>query len=129
MATKRGPAALLKGILAMRSNNISMTNEELQIVVKEVVSTAVGTAVSETLMMIGIDVRDPIRTQEQMASLRDIAKMLNDEEFKKDLAYIRRWRKSVEEVSSVGIKTAVGILITGFFGMIVFAVNAYMEKL
>lgn len=112
----------------MRSNNISMTNEELQIVVKEVVSTAVGTAVSETLTMIGIDVRDPIRTQEQMASLRDIAKMLNDEEFKKDLAHIRRWRKSVEEVSSVGIKTAVGILITGFFGMIVFAVNAYMGK-
>ena len=105
-----------------------MTHEELQIVVREAVPTAVVTAVRETLVTIGIDVSDPIRTQEQMASLRDIAKMLDDEEFKKDLAHVRRWRKSVEEVSNVGIKTAVGILITGFFGMIVFAVKAYLEK-
>lgn len=101
-----------------------MTNEELQIVIRE----SVGSAVKETLVTLGIDTSNPIKAQEQMAAVRDLAKLLDDEEFKKDLAHVRRWRKSVEEVSNVGIKTAIGILITGFFGMIVFAVKAYLEK-
>ena len=101
-----------------------MTNEELQIVIRE----SVGSAVKETLVTLGIDTSNPIKAQGQMAAVRDLAKLLDDEEFKKDLAHVRRWRKSVEEVSNVGIKTAAGILITGFFGMIVFAVKAYLEK-
>lgn len=105
-----------------------MTNEELQIILKKTVEAAVETAISETLLKIGIDTDEPIHAQEQMASLRDISKMLHDEEFKKDLSYVRRWRKSAEEVSNVGLKTAVGILITGFFGMLVFSVKSYLEK-
>lgn len=101
-----------------------MTNEELQIVIRE----SVGSAVKETLVTLGIDTSNPIKAQEQMVAVRDLAKLLDDEEFKKDLAHVRRWRKSVEEASNVGIKTAAGILITGFFGMIVFAVKAYLEK-
>jgi len=101
-----------------------MTNEELQIVIQE----SVGSAVKETLITLGIDTSNPIKAQEQMAAVRDLAKLLDDEEFKKDFAQVRRWRKSVEEVSNVGIKTAVGILITGYFGMIVFAVKSYLEK-
>lgn len=101
-----------------------MTNEELQIIVRE----AVGSAVKQTLTTIGIDMTDPIKTQEQMAALRDIAKMLDDDEFKKDLAHVRRWRQSVDKVSDVTVRTAVGVLITGFFGLIVFAVKAWLEK-
>lgn len=108
----------------MGSNEMSMKNEELQIVVRE----AVSTAVKETLMSLGIDVKDPIKTQEQMAAVRDIAKMLDDEEFKKDLAHVRKWRQSVDKVSDVTIRTAVGVLITGFFGLIVFAVKAWLDK-
>ena len=97
-----------------------MTNEELQV--------AVASAVKQTLISLGVDVNDPIRTQEQMAALRDIAKMLEDDEFKKDLAHVRKWRQSVDKVSDVTVRTAVGVLITGFFGMIVFAVKAWLEK-
>lgn len=112
----------------MGSSNMSMTNEELQIVVREAVSGAVGTAVKETLISLGIDVKDPIKTQEQMVAVRDIAKMLDDEEFKKDLAHVRKWRQSVEKVSDVTLRTAIGFLITGFFGFMVFAVKAWLEK-
>lgn len=112
----------------MGTPEMSMSNEELQIVVREAVTTAVGSAVKQTLVSLGIDVNDPIRTQEQMSALRDIAKMLEDDEFKKDLAHVRKWRQSVDKVSDVTVRTAVGVLITGFFGMIVFAVKTWLEK-
>jgi len=101
-----------------------MTNEELQIVIRE----AVGSAVKETLTTLGIDASDPIKTQEQMSALRDIAKMLDDEEFKKDLAHVRKWRQSVDKVSDVSVRTAIGILVTGFFGLILFAVKTWLEN-
>lgn len=85
-------------------------------------------AVRETLLSVGMDIADQIKTQQHMQSVREIAVMLDDPEFKADLAHLRKWRKSMDEVSNVGIKTAVGILITGFFGMIVFAVKAWLEK-
>lgn len=101
-----------------------MTNEELQIIIRE----AVGSAVKETLTTLGIDANDPIKTQEQMVALRDIAKMLEDEEFKKDLAHVRRWRQSVDKVSDVGIRTAIGVIVTGFLGFLLFALKALIEK-
>ena len=97
-----------------------MTNEELQ--------AAVGSAVRQTLISLGIDVNDPIKTQEQMSALRDIAKMLEDDEFKKDLAQVRKWRQSVDKVSDVTVRTAVGFIITGFFGFIVFAFKSWLDK-
>lgn len=102
----------------------AVSEEKLKLIVRE----AVGSAVMETLITLGIDVRDPIRTQEQMASLRELAKMLDDEEFKKDLAHVRRWRKSLDEVSNIGVKTAVGIIITGLFGMVVFSITEWVRK-
>jgi hypothetical protein len=101
-----------------------MTNEELQIVV----SQAVTSAVKQTLTSLGIDASDPIKTQEQMSALRDIAKMLDDDEFKKDLAHVRKWRQSVDKVSDVTLRTAVGVLITGFFGLLLFAITTWVKK-
>lgn len=101
-----------------------MTNEELQIVV----SQAVTSAVKQTLTSLGIDASDPIKTQEQMSALRDIAKMLDDDEFKKDLAHVRKWRQSVDKVSDVTLRTAVGVLITGFFGLLLFAISTWVKK-
>lgn len=103
----------------------NMENEEqLKIVVRE----AVGSAVKETLLSLGIDPTDAIKTQQHMHALREVSHMLDDEEFKADLLHLRKWRKSMDQVSNVGIKTAVGIVVTGFFGMIVFAVKTWLGK-
>lgn len=102
-----------------------MENEEqLKIVVRE----AVGSAVKETLLSLGIDPTDAIKTQQHMHALREVSYMLDDEEFKADLLHLRKWRKSMDQVSNVGIKTAVGIVVTGFFGMIVFAFKTWLGK-
>jgi len=103
-----------------------MTNDEEQI--KVIVREAVSAAVRETLLSIGLDTADAIKTQQHMAAVREIADMFESQEFQADLTHLRRWRKSMEQVSDVGIKTAVGILVTGFFGMIVFAVKAWLGK-
>jgi len=108
--------------------NIYLTNEDLHLIINEAATTAVSTAVKQTLISLGIDVNDPIRTQEQMSALRDIAKMLEDDEFKKDLASVRKWRQSVDKVSDVTLRTAFGFIITGFFGLVVFAVKSWVEK-
>jgi len=79
-------------------------------------------------MSVGMDITDQIKMQQHMNSVREIAEMVDDPEFRADLTHLRRWRKSMDEVSNVGIKTAVGIIVTGFFGMIVFAVKAWLEK-
>lgn len=97
-------------------------------IAEDAAEKAAKMAVRETLLSIGMDTADTIRTQDHMRAVREIADMLDDTEFKADLAHLRRWRKSMDEISNVGIKTAVGIVITGFFGMIVFAVKVWLEK-
>lgn len=74
--------------------------ETLKEEVKEAVREATREAVIETLLMFGIDVSTPEAIQA----------------FQKDMAYMREWRQSVEEVKSKGLLAAVGVLVTGVTG-------------
>ena len=69
-----------------------MTEEEINKIVRE--------AVSETLFGLGLKV-----TEEE-----DI------EEARKDLTYLRRWRKSADKLQSIGLATAFAIIVTGLMG-------------
>src|SRR5690348_13183738 len=78
--------------------------------VKEIAETAAREAVKETLLTIGLDVSDPLRAQEGFVVVRRI---LLDEGFVKDMAHLRKWRLSVEQVETKGIIAAVGVAVSG----------------
>jgi hypothetical protein len=75
--------------IIMRNGEMSMTEAEVTAVAK--------TAVREMLTALGVDEEDPIEMQ-------------------KDLAHLRRWRRSVEAVERRSIVTITGILVTGVVG-------------
>ena len=54
--------------------------------------------VKQTLVTLGLDVRDPIKLQ-------------------KDFAHLRDWRESSEKIKSKGIVTLVGVIVTGAGGL------------
>ena len=107
-------------------------DEHIKIIIREAVSTAVNeavsTAVKETLLNIGLDADDKLRTQAHMIAIREVADMMHNPEYQADLAHLRKWRRSVEQVSTVGIKTAVGVIITGAFGFIIFLIQEWLTK-
>lgn len=68
-----------------------MTEEDIRRIVSE--------SVEQTLTRIGIDPDQPL-------------------EFQKDMAYLRGWRTSSETVKRQGLMTAIGVLTTGFIGLV-----------
>jgi predicted metalloprotease len=71
---------------------------------KDEVEAIVENTVTVTLMRLGIT------TPEEFL------------ETKLDLAHLRAWRKANEQVKSVALKTAVGIVITGLLGWVATAI-------
>ena len=101
------------------------TEEErrLRLLIRETVSETV----KETFISLGIDPHDAIRTQYDMVALREVSRMLKNAEFRADMVYLRRMRKAMDQVSSVSVKTAVGIMVTSFFGMILYAIKVWIK--
>jgi hypothetical protein len=93
-----------------------MKEEEIKLLVKEV------------FISIGIDTDDKIKTQQCMATIREVAALFEDKEYQQDMIYLRKWRKSIDLVSNVSIKTAIGIVVTGFFGMLIFTFKSWFLK-
>lgn len=79
---------------------IQQTDLLLKEELKEAVREATREVMVETMLMFGIDVSTPEAIQA----------------FRKDMAYTREWRQSVEEVKSKGLLTAVGVLFAGILG-------------
>src|SRR6266852_853401 len=81
--------------------------------ITEVAEAAAEQAVSKTLLLIGMDVSKPLEAQMTFGVLREVARMAQDPEFRKDLEHTRTWRLLWESVRNKGVMTAVGIFIAG----------------
>lgn len=66
----------------------------------------VAETVQETLTKIGLDTKEPLELQ-------------------KDMAHLRGWRTSSDTIKRQSVITAVGILTTGFIGMIFYIVRGH----
>ena len=72
-------------------------NESDKAVLREVAEQAAKEAVRGMLVQLGIDPDKPIEAQ-------------------RDFQHLRDWRKAVETIRAIGLKTIVGIIITGALG-------------
>jgi hypothetical protein len=76
-------------------------------------ASAAEKAVSSVLTSLGIDTKDPLKAQRDFAALREVRHLVDDDEFQKDLAHLRSWRKATEDVRAKTLMAVVGLLITG----------------
>jgi hypothetical protein len=61
----------------------------------------------------GLDPDDPIKAQEDFALMRYVGEKVRDPEFKEDLAWLRRARKTSDGVTGKALLTAIGIAVAG----------------
>jgi hypothetical protein len=76
-------------------------------------------AVDGTLQKLGIDTNNPLSAQQDFARLRTLRKLMEDEGFVADLAFMRRWRLNSEKVTDAGLKAVVRWFVVGVLGLIV----------
>lgn len=84
-----------------------------------IAEAAAKAAVEETLLSIGINVKDPIQAQKDFMVLREVGKLVMDSEFRKDMEHLRSWRLSIKEAKAKGVLAIIGIVITGSIGLLV----------
>ena len=87
---------------------------ETKLLVKDVAEEAATEAVQRTLLTLGVDVTDPIEAQKDMSALRELRALVEDEDFRKDLAHLRRWRLHMNSIESKGLLAALGLFVMGF---------------
>lgn len=85
-------------------------------------------AVQSMLTHLGFDVSNPIKTQNELGSLRRLASKLDDEDFIEDMAFIRRLRLTTEKASGATLTTIVNILVTGTLGLLLLGTKDWWLK-
>ena len=76
-------------------------------------ASAAEKAVSSMLTSLGIETKDPLKAQRDFAALRELRHLVDDEEFQRDMAHLRSWRKATEDVRAKTFMAIIGLLITG----------------
>ena len=85
---------------------------------KSMVHTAAREAALETLQALGIDASNPLASQLQFARLRELNKLLDDDDLHKDMLFVRRLRVNADRVVEVSLKTVVTSLVTVVLGIL-----------
>jgi len=92
---------------------------ETRALIEKVAKDTAERAVNDTLTKLGIDTDDPIGAQRTMVSLHEMAQIVDDPEFQKDLIQLRQWRMAVDSAGRTGIIAALGFLALGALAWIV----------
>lgn len=79
---------------------------------KDEIEAVVRDTVRETLFSLGLDAADNKAV----------------EEVRKDMAHLRKWRKSVDQVQSTTFMVALGIVVTGVMGAIWLGIKAMLGQ-
>jgi hypothetical protein len=96
--------------------------------VERIATKAADKAVHDVLLSLGIDARNALETQRDLATLRELRDLFNNEEFEADLMHLRRWRRTVESVGKQGLFTTVTVLFTGTLGLLWLAAETYLKR-
>ena len=95
----------------MAANNL--TDEQLNAIISDVAQRASRHAVRETLLMIGLDVNNPLEMQRDLVAMREIRAIFKDKDFQEDLAHLRLWRITMSTVRSKGLAAAIAFMVVG----------------
>lgn len=90
------------------SAGVSKSQNDLQ----QIAQSAATKAVHDTLMLIGLNVQDPLAAQEMFSGLREVVKTFASDDFQKDMLHIRKWRLTMDNVQSRSLMAVVGLAAT-----------------
>lgn len=85
--------------------------------------------VEEMLTKLGIDHSRPLEVQHDFKTLREMRTCLTSQAFQADLAYLRKWRLTMESGAAKGTLTIMTMMISGIAALIVLGFKAWMDKL
>jgi hypothetical protein len=100
------------------------TPSATELLIRQVADETARRAVESTLITLGIDQDNPLETQRDMAALRELRELVRDEEFQKDLAYLRAWRLAMSHMQNKGLLTLVGIIMAGIVAAVIAGVRS-----
>lgn len=86
--------------------------------VEQAATAAAREAVMHTLLALGIDTSNPIKTQAEFASMRKLVALVEDDELYEDIAFVRRLRKASDTIKDTSLKTIAKWGVTGLLGII-----------
>ncbi len=92
-----------------------------QALMQQMAKEAADEAVKQTLITIGINHKNPIEVQKDMAALRELRTLTDDEEFRQDMLHLRKWRINMDRMESKGMMTAAGMVCLGCIAAILYA--------
>jgi len=85
----------------------ALRREALMPIISDAIEPLLADAIAQAMIAVGVDTRAPIELQ-------------------KDLAYLREWRRAMEEARSKSIIAAATVLITGTLGMIALGIRHWL---
>lgn len=95
--------------------------EQLRLSIESVAEKAAAKAVRDTLVLLGIDVADPIKAQEQFATLRRLASPRTVD----NLVFLDRLHTAKERVEDAGWRTLVRVVVTAGLGLLAIMTKDY----
>jgi len=98
--------------------------DELRRLVEEALSVTVRQTVHEVFVSLGIDTKDPIRTQRDFAVMEEARRLIEDAEFRADLTHLRRWRVAMDRMQTQSLVVTVGMLITGAVALLFMGIKS-----
>lgn len=94
---------------------------------KDIAEIVAQKAVEETLLKLGIDVRNPLQAQQDFVVLREMRELMKDTEFQADIAHLQKWRKSMDSIQTKGLLTVVTLFVTGLIGLLVMGLKGWIK--
>ena len=95
-------------------------DKETQALMQQMAKEAADEAVKQTLLTIGINHTHPIEIQKDMAALRELRILTDDEEFRQDMLHLRKWRINMERLESKGMIAIAGMVCFGCVAAILY---------
>lgn len=97
----------VRAIFHEMAEELGMNNTKSQL--EAMAHSAAKQAVQETLMTMGVDSSNPLAAQRIFGTLNDLAQTFSDKNTQADMAHLRAWRTSVENIKSKTVMTLAGI--------------------
>lgn len=101
---------------------------QMEIAIQRASEEAANKVAREVLLKLGVDAREPLEVQKDMAALRELRSLLTDPEFQRDMVHLRKWRKAVNAVETKGTLTIVGLVVAGICGAVFLGVKEILAK-
>lgn len=99
-----------------QSNFLTCVEEierRLSLRLKDTAKEAAENAVNHTMLILGVDVNDPLQAQKDFQTMREVGTLVMDPEYRKDLESVRTWRLRLEQIKAKSLSVIVSVVVAG----------------